>query len=50
MPKRNFTFAVAIWKKPWMWCGGDTYVSNLVERRGGRNVLARSRSAIRRID
>jgi len=35
----NFTFAVPIWKKPWMWCGGDTYVSNLVESAGGTNVL-----------
>ncbi|MDP9362152.1 MAG: helical backbone metal receptor [Acidobacteriota bacterium] len=34
-----FTFAVPIWKTPWMWCGGDTYVSNLVESIGGRNVL-----------
>ena len=34
-----FTFAVPIWKKPWMWCGGDTYVSSLVEAAGGRNVL-----------
>lgn len=34
-----FTFAVSIWKTPWMWCGGDTYVSNLVESVGGRNVL-----------
>jgi ABC-type Fe3+-hydroxamate transport system substrate-binding protein len=36
----TFTFAVPIWKKPWMWCGGDTYVSNLVESIGGRNVLS----------
>ena len=35
----DFTFAVPIWKKPWMWCGGDTYVSSLVESVGGRNVL-----------
>jgi ABC-type Fe3+-hydroxamate transport system substrate-binding protein len=34
-----FTFAVPIWKAPWMWCGGDTYVSALVESVGGRNVL-----------
>jgi hypothetical protein len=34
-----FTFAVPIWKSPWMWCGGDTYVSALVESVGGRNVL-----------
>jgi len=39
MPLRDFTFAVAIWKKPWMWCGGDTYVIDLVEQTGGRNVL-----------
>ena len=39
MPKRSFTFACAIWKKPWMWCGGDTYVSSLIECAGGRNVL-----------
>jgi len=38
-PIGSFTFAVPIWKKPWMWCGGDTYVSNLVESIGGRNVL-----------
>lgn len=36
---RTFTFAVPIWKKPWMWCGGDTYVSRLVEAAGGVNVL-----------
>ena len=35
----DLTFAVPIWKKPWMWCGGDTYVSNLVEALGGHNVL-----------
>jgi ABC-type Fe3+-hydroxamate transport system substrate-binding protein len=35
----GFTFACAIWKKPWMWCGGDTYVSNLIECAGGTNVL-----------
>lgn len=39
MPKRSFTFACAIWKNPWMWCGGDTYVSSLIECAGGINVL-----------
>lgn len=38
-PLGVFTFACPIWKKPWMWCGGDTYVSALVESVGGRNVL-----------
>ena len=36
---KPFTFAVPIWKNPWMWCGGDTYVSGLVESVGGRNVV-----------
>ena len=40
MPRHSFTFACPIWKNPWMWCGGDTYVSGLVECAGGRNVLA----------
>ena len=39
LPRRPFTFAVPIWKSPWMWCGGDTYVSRLVETAGGQNVL-----------
>jgi len=34
-----FTFLCAIWKKPWMWCGGDTYVSRLIETAGGTNLL-----------
>jgi ABC-type Fe3+-hydroxamate transport system substrate-binding protein len=38
--QRPFTFACPIWKNPWMWCGGDTYVSNLVASAGGVNVLA----------
>lgn len=38
-PRMPFTFVVPIWKKPWMWCGGDTYVSNLVENAGGQNLL-----------
>lgn len=39
MPRTPFTFACPIWKDPWMWCGGDTYVSELVAAAGGRNVL-----------
>jgi len=39
MPRAAFTFACPIWKSPWMWCGGDTYVSRLVEAAGGRNLL-----------
>ena len=39
-PATTFTFACPIWKSPWMWCGGDTYVSDLVTCAGGRNVLS----------
>src|SRR5262249_47359030 len=35
----SFTFVCPIWKKPWMWCGGDTYVSNLIESVGGTNLM-----------
>lgn len=37
--RRRFRFAAAIWKNPWMWAGGDTYISDLVSRAGGTNVL-----------
>jgi ABC-type Fe3+-hydroxamate transport system substrate-binding protein len=40
---REFTFLCPIWKDPWMWCGGDTYVSALVTSRGGRNLLEEQR-------
>lgn len=43
LPARRFTFACAVWKRPWMWCGGDTYVSSLVAAAGGENVLAHRR-------
>ncbi len=39
MPQEIFTFACAIWKKPWMWCGGDTYVANLIAAAGGLDIL-----------
>jgi ABC-type Fe3+-hydroxamate transport system substrate-binding protein len=39
LPRAAFAFVCPIWKKPWMWCGGDTYVSNLIESVGGTNLL-----------
>lgn len=39
-PFASFRFAVPIWRDPWMWCGGDTYVSDLVSLAGGTNILA----------
>lgn len=34
-----YSFVCAIWKDPWMWCGGDTYVSDLIVSSGGENLL-----------
>lgn len=42
-PAGHFTFACPIWKDPWMWCGGDTYVSRLIESAGGQNVLSQQK-------
>lgn len=39
-PERSeFSFACPIWQDPWMWCGGDTYVSDLIVTAGGVNVI-----------
>src|SRR5262245_15832772 len=35
----GFTFLCPIWKKSGMWCGGDTYVSSLIESVGGVNLM-----------
>ena len=37
--RQPFTFVCPIWKDPWMWCGGDTYVSSLIASAGGVNLL-----------
>jgi ABC-type Fe3+-hydroxamate transport system substrate-binding protein len=37
--RARFNFLCPIWKNPWMWCGGDTYVSNLIESVGGLNLM-----------
>ena len=36
-PKRVAYF---IWRKPWMSAGGDTFISDMIERIGWTNVLA----------
>lgn len=33
------TVAYGIWRKPWMWAGGDTFISDLIGRMGWSNVL-----------
>jgi iron complex transport system substrate-binding protein len=40
LPPRPFRHAYLIWRRPWMAVGGDTYVSDLLARAGGVNVLA----------
>jgi len=31
--------AYGIWRKPWMWAGGDTFISDLLQRVGWENAL-----------
>ena len=31
--------AYGIWRNPWMWAGGDTFISDILSRIGGKNVL-----------
>jgi ABC-type Fe3+-hydroxamate transport system substrate-binding protein len=38
--RASFSFAYLVWRKPWMTVSGDTYVSDLFTRAGGRNVFA----------
>jgi ABC-type Fe3+-hydroxamate transport system substrate-binding protein len=42
LPKSGNVKRVAyfIWRKPWMCAGGDTFISNMIERLGWVNVLA----------
>ncbi len=40
LPGRPFRVAYLIWRKPWMAVGPDTYVSDLLARAGGENVLS----------
>ena len=38
-PRRRTRCACLIWKKPYMSCGGGTYISKLIETCGGSNVF-----------
>lgn len=33
------TVAYGIWRNPWMWAGGDTFIHDLLQRLGYRNVF-----------
>jgi iron complex transport system substrate-binding protein len=37
--RSSFRFAYLIWRDPWMTVGGDTYISDLLRRVGGRNAF-----------
>ncbi len=39
-PGRPKRVAYFIWRKPWMCAGGDTFISNMIEKAGWQNVLA----------
>ncbi|MCB0309374.1 MAG: hypothetical protein KDD48_08380, partial [Bdellovibrionales bacterium] len=42
-PKRTFTFAIPIWKDPWMAAGSETYIDSLMSFVGGTNVFKQAR-------
>ncbi len=39
-PPVRVTAVVAIWRRPWMWLGHDTYAGDLLRRLGVANALA----------
>jgi ABC-type Fe3+-hydroxamate transport system substrate-binding protein len=36
----NRTTAYCIWRNPWMWAGGDTFIHDVLDKCGLKNVLA----------
>ncbi len=39
-PDASVKTAYAIWREPWMWAGGDTFIHDILRRCGLANVLA----------
>lgn len=37
--QQRFTVAYGIWRAPWMWAGGDTFIHDMLARCGFENVL-----------
>lgn len=37
--RKRFTTAYGIWRAPWMWAGGDTFIHDMLSRCGFDNVL-----------
>lgn len=37
--RKRFTTAYGIWRAPWMWAGGDTFIHDMLARCGFDNVL-----------
>jgi ABC-type Fe3+-hydroxamate transport system substrate-binding protein len=38
--RKRFTTVYGIWRAPWMWAGGDTFIHDILSRCGFDNVLA----------
>jgi ABC-type Fe3+-hydroxamate transport system substrate-binding protein len=37
--RKRFTTTYGIWREPWMWAGGDTFIHDILQRCGFDNVL-----------
>ncbi|SMG35255.1 ABC-type Fe3+-hydroxamate transport system, substrate-binding protein [Marivirga sericea] len=42
-PSETIDVAYCIWKKPWMWAGVDTFISNMLSSCGLKNVIQKER-------
>ncbi len=49
-PPARATAVVAIWRRPWMWLGRDTYAGDVLRRLGVANALAGHEQRYPRID
>lgn len=39
VPGARLSVAYGIWRDPWMWAGGDTFISDIIGRMGWKNAL-----------
>jgi ABC-type Fe3+-hydroxamate transport system substrate-binding protein len=42
-PNRTLKIAYAIWKKPWMWAGSDTFINEMLNYAGYQNIVQNMR-------
>ena len=43
LPTTKSKVAYCIWKCPWMWAGNDTFISNMLDYSGFKNIITKNR-------